>query len=368
MPKRKPVPVNDRNFLDLPKLHRDLLAWYDDSSRALPWRETHDPYRIWISEIMLQQTQVSTVIPYYERFLKRFPDVATLGNANLDDVLKLWEGLGYYRRARQLHAAAVKICNEHNGKFPQTFEEIRALPGIGRYTAGAIASFAYDQRQPILEANTVRLYARLLAHREPITTTASQKALWAFAEQLVPEQHPGRFNQALMELGSQVCTPREPSCLLCPLSSICRARAAGLEQTIPGKVKNLQYESVTEHALAIRDRQGRLWLRRRQPEERWAGLWDFPRYTPGSTDELGFDVEVGDRVTSLQHGVTRFRITLHLDAATPEGRAPKSSTDKAWYALTELADLPLTAPARRLANHLLAHHNISATKNASKSK
>ncbi len=337
-----------------------LLNWYRDHYRSLPWRDTHDPYRIWVSEIMLQQTQVATVIPYYERFLKRFPTVKSLGNAPIDEVLKLWEGLGYYRRARQMHAAAQKIIVEHNGVFPQTFESVLELPGIGRYTAGAILSFAFDRRLPIVEANTLRLYSRLIKLTEPPQSRAGQLQLWEFAEKILPEVHPGQMNQALMELGSQVCTPREPACLLCPLSEWCGARKAGLQDQIPGRVKKITYEAVTEYALAIRDRQRRVWLRQRTATERWAGLWDFPRYTPeslteydaGATAAVGFEVTVKERLATLQHGVTRYRITLHLDEAEIVGRTPRKQSTAGWYEVAQVAELALTTPARRLMKYV----------------
>lgn len=344
----KPFPCNE--------VASRLLPWYADNARSLPWRETRDPYHIWISEIMLQQTQVATVIPYYHRFLERFPDLRALGTADVHDVLRLWEGLGYYRRARQLHAAALKMVTEHDGMFPTTFADVIRLPGIGRYTAGAILCFAFGQRHPILEANTLRLYSRLIALREVPQTSQGQKVLWRFAEEILPHSNVAEMNQGLMELGSRVCTPREPACLLCPLKDLCRARKAGLQDEIPGRVKKVQYESVTEYALAVRDRRGRVWLRQRSAEERWAGLWDFPRYEPHEAVEphlvagqaLGFPVTLGNRLHTLQHGVTRFRITLHLDQATIAGRAPRSKSNAAWHTPESLREIALTTPARRL--------------------
>src|SRR5687768_8168178 len=186
-------------------LTRKLLAWFDRSARDLPWRRTSDLYAIWISEVMLQQTQVATVIAYFERFLHRFPDVGSLAAADEQQVLRLWEGLGYYRRARQLHAAARKIVAEHGGQFPRSYEAVRGLPGIGRYTAGAILSIGLDQRLPILEANTIRVLSRLIALRDDPRTTRSQAPLWQVAEEILPAADCGAFNQALMELGSEIC-------------------------------------------------------------------------------------------------------------------------------------------------------------------
>ncbi|MEZ6089692.1 MAG: A/G-specific adenine glycosylase [Pirellulaceae bacterium] len=228
------------------RFRRDLLRWFDRNARTLPWRGTNDPYRVWISEIMLQQTQVSTVIPYYERFIDRFDDVASLADAEEQEVLRYWEGLGYYRRARQMHAAARKVMSDHDGIFPTNFDDVFALPGIGRYTAGAILSISLDQRHPVVEANTLRLYSRLMALRSPTNKPAGQNTLWEFATAILPRRGSGTLNQAAMELGSLICKPREPSCLLCPVVQWCAAQSLGLQDSIPGKVKQLQYESRRE--------------------------------------------------------------------------------------------------------------------------
>ena len=235
MPNQK---KNQTFDLDLPDakwkqtFRRQLKRWYKNHARDLPWRRTREPYHVWISEIMLQQTQVATVIPYFERFLKAFPTIKKLAAADEEKVLRLWEGLGYYRRARQLHKAAKQIVEKHAGKFPSRLEDVDALPGIGRYTRGAILSIAFEQREPILEANTIRLNARLLALEEDTSSKASQNALWDFAEDILPTKDIGLFNQALMELGGAICTPKSPRCLLCPVASICPTRAAGLQAEI----------------------------------------------------------------------------------------------------------------------------------------
>ena len=210
-------------------IRRDLLSWYDRERRDLPWRRTQDPYRVWLSEIMLQQTRVETVIPYYERFLERFPTVSDLAEAPIDDVLARWSGLGYYRRARSLHEAAGQIVREHAGVFPEDSAEALALPGVGRYTAGAILSIAYGRPEPILDGNVIRILSRWLRLGPEIP----QSHLWTLAEDLVPEERPGDFNQAMMELGATVCTPRSPSCLLCPVQERCEARAEGTPERYP---------------------------------------------------------------------------------------------------------------------------------------
>ncbi|MEX2558864.1 MAG: A/G-specific adenine glycosylase, partial [Pirellulales bacterium] len=233
------------------EFRRRLLAWFGEHARDLPWRRSRDPYRVWISEIMLQQTQVATVEPYFRRFLRQFPSLRALAAAPEEQVLLAWEGLGYYRRARQLHRAARMIVEEHRGRFPREPAAVRALPGIGRYTAGAITSIAFDAREAIVEANTVRLFSRLLAYAGDTGQAAAQRLFWEFAEQLLPAGGAGRFNQALMELGSLVCLPREPQCGRCPVAALCPTHRDGLEQVIPRAASRPPATSVREAALVV---------------------------------------------------------------------------------------------------------------------
>lgn len=344
----------------------ELLPWFRRHQRELPWRQSADPYRVWLSEIMLQQTQVVTVIPYFERFVARFPTVAELARADEQDVLRLWEGLGYYRRARQLLAAAKVVATEHEGVFPNTLEALQGLPGIGRYTAGAIASIAYDLPAPILEANTVRLLARLAAIEGDPTTAEVQQRLWRLAEDLLPRKRCGEFNQALMELGSLVCTPREPKCGECPLRELCAAYQQGRQDELPTPKAKPVFESVREAAVIVEHR-GRVFLRQCAPGERWAGLWDFARFAVSNKrgrafhDELkqkvstqtGLDIENIDKFTTLKHGVTRFRITLDCYRAEC-ARPPRLKSDGHWVKLAELPDVPLSTTGRKLARLLAA--------------
>jgi A/G-specific adenine glycosylase len=355
-------------------LRRRLLAWYRRHARDLPWRKTREPYAIWVSEIMLQQTQVSTVIPYYERFLGKFSTVRHLAAADEHDVLRLWEGLGYYRRARQMHAAARKIVAEHGGIFPSDVQAIRALPGIGRYTAGAIASLAFDAREPILEANTIRLLARLLAYRGDVAAPGGQKLLWQAAESVLPRRGSETINQALMELGSQVCTPREPACDRCPLGSLCPTKRNGWQESIPRPRAKPRVEQVREAAVVVRHGK-KLLLLRRGNTKRWAGLWDFPRFEIEAGDEsqregelakhvrrlAGISIKRPKLITVIQHGVTRFRIRLEcfqarLEASNGNGHTVStdaSIADHRWIDPEALADFALSTPARRLASHIL---------------
>lgn len=352
------------------RFRRRLLAWYGRHARPLPWRGTRDPYRIWVSEIMLQQTQVATVAAYYERFLKTFPTIASLACAEEEAVLREWEGLGYYRRARQMHQAARKITGEHGATFPQEADELRRLPGIGRYTAGAIASIAFDAREPILEANTIRLVSRLIGYRGDPRGAEGQRTLWAAVESWLPQRRVGAFNQALMELGSLVCTPREPECAACPVAALCAARQLDLVDEIPQPARRPAVESLREAAVVVW-RGRRVLLSRRDDAGRWAGLWDFPRFeVKGSSPtalrrELAIQVarltnltiQPAERLTVIKHGVTRFRITLEcyearcLAGALPRGR----KSPHRWVTPPELNNFPLSVTARRI-SRLIARH------------
>ncbi len=226
---------------------------------------------------MLQQTQVATVTPYYKRFLLRFPQATALAAAEEHDVLRMWEGLGYYRRARQMHQAAKRIVNEHGGQFPRDPKEARRLPGVGRYTAGAVLSIAFDAREPILEANTLRLFARLLAYRGALQSTPGQSLLWSAAEAILPRRGSGALNQALMELGSQVCTVNDPDCARCPVASLCLTNHHGLQALVPARALKAKIENVHEASVVI-TRGASVLLVQHGLRGRWAGLWDFPRF------------------------------------------------------------------------------------------
>lgn len=352
------------------RLAKQLLTWFATAARDLPWRKSRDLYHIWISEIMLQQTQVATVIDYYQRFLTAFPTVQTLAAAEEEQVFRLWEGLGYYRRARQIHAASKQIVGKHNGKFPRTFKEVHALPGIGRYTAGAILSIGLDLRLPILEANTVRLLSRLAGFRGDPLRSVGQKFLWEMAEQILPRKNSGLFNQALMELGSLICTPRSPKCAECPLANLCVAKKKGLQEEIPLPKKRVVFESVTEAAVAIRAGD-EVQLRRQQPGERWAGLWDFVRFdilaekaeqikseaAKKAGEITGLCLAPLTHLETLKHSVTRFRITLHcyvtVVVAASRSKTQTVDTETAWVAIDDLETYPLSVTGRQLARWLI---------------
>jgi A/G-specific adenine glycosylase len=349
----------------LSRLRRQLLRWGAKRGRHdLPWRQSRDAYRVWISEIMLQQTTVVAVIPYYERFLVRFPTLAALADADEHEVLRLWAGLGYYSRARNLHTAARQIVREHSGTVPDDVATLTSLPGIGRYTAGAIASFAYDRRAPIVEANTQRVYARLMALREPLDSTAARRAIWSFAERAVPSKSPGAFNEALMDLGATICVPTSPRCDECPLTACCQAFRDGLQGEIPLPRARPEPTAVRQAMVAVR--RGRRYLLRRSPAgERWAGLWEFLRVPVDRHDAVsqpdleravaklcGLSVEAEAPGFELRHTVTRFRIRLHCATARYLSGATKGPAEYRWARAEEFADFAFSMPARKFADRL----------------
>ncbi len=306
----------------LQQCRENLLGWFGGSARILPWRENRDPYRIWVSEIMLQQTQVQQALPYYERFLGRFPDVAALAAAPLDAVLKAWEGMGYYARARNLHRAAAEIVQKHGGKFPSQPDEVRQLPGIGPYTAAAILSIAFGRPEAVVDGNVVRVITRLTAMAEESKSAAGRKKIAAIAQGFLDPGRPGDFNEAVMELGAMVCTPKAPLCSTCPLAACCAARAQGDPERFPVKAaaKARPHHQI---AAALIWRDGELLIARRLEKGLLGGLWEFPggkqegdealerTVVREVAEELGIVVEAGRHYMSVNHAYTHFSITLH---------------------------------------------------------
>lgn len=322
-------------------LQSALLRWYRRHGRDLPWRRTRDPYAIWVSEIMLQQTQVATVIPYYRRFLKRFPTVQALAEASLDDVLKTWEGLGYYTRARNLHRAAGEVVDRHGGLLPATHAELIRLPGVGRYTAGALASIAFGRDEPVLDGNVTRVLCRVFAVRRNPKEAATQKRLWRLARQLIPEGKAGLVNQATMDLGATVCTPREPTCPKCPLRRSCLARERGEPTRWPVKVRRKPIPHYDVPVAVIRKR-GRVLIDQRRPEGFLGGLWEFPggKLEEGESlerclvrevrEELGIGITVERRLVATRHAYSHFRVTLHAYLCRHAGGRPKAIQCSRW--------------------------------------
>jgi A/G-specific adenine glycosylase len=301
---------------------RRLSAWYDRHARKLPWRETSDPYRIWISEIMLQQTQVDTVIPYYHRFLENFPDVETLAKAPLEDVLKAWENLGYYSRARHLHDAAKIVISDFGGRIPDTFESIRKLPGIGPYSAGAVLSIAYGLSYPAVDGNIRRILCRLFAIQKFVDDAREQKELFALAASLVPAKNPGNFNQALMDLGAGICKPKNPACPDCPIAPICLAQKNALQEKLPLVRKPRLIPHKQSVCAVIENDKGQMLMVQRPPKGLLASLWKLPGGFVTDTEqiqtalkhrvreELEISIHPEKKLASVQHTYTHFRATL----------------------------------------------------------
>ena len=330
-------------------LARRLMKWFEVNARDLPWRRKRTPYRVWLSEMMLQQTQVDTVIPYFQRFNARFPTVTALADAPLDDVLKLWEGLGYYARARNLHRAARLVSRELGGRFPKTVEGLMRLPGVGRYSAGAIASLAFGVDAPALDGNVIRVLCRLFAIERDPRDTQTREELWSLAELLLPKGQAGRFNEALMELGATVCLPRAPQCNVCPVASMCEARQRGMQERLPIKRarKAIPHYDVTA---AIIRKNGRILIAQRPRDGMLGGLWEFPggKREPGESlekclqreirEELGLEIAVGDLLTRVKHAYTHFRITLHAFECRVVSGKPKpiGVADVRWVRMNEV--------------------------------
>ena len=334
-----------------------LEAWYVQHARDLPWRRTQDPYAIWVSEIMLQQTQVATVMPYYERFLERFATVEDLAKASLEEVLKAWEGLGYYSRAKHLHQASQRVVRDFGGVVPDTQEEILSLEGVGRYTAGAILSFAYGQRVALLDGNVKRILARLLNDDAPINLPATEKKHWAWISELLEtSENPYVFNQAIMELGATVCTPKLTKCLLCPVHELCQAFKAGRVETLPIKTpaKTVPHKHIG--VALIQNAEGLYFIQKRPKTGLLASLWEFPggkQEGPESLEdtvrrelreELNVDVAVGRHALSIDHAYTHLKVTLHVYHCTLKSPLAQLELKAAqafqWATLEEMKALP----------------------------
>jgi A/G-specific adenine glycosylase len=326
----------------LSRITEEIVSWYARNRRDLPWRNTKDPYRIWVSEIMLQQTQVDTVVPYYERFLSRFPTVHALADASLDDVLKTWENLGYYARARHLHAAAREIVETSSGRIPQTRDELVRLPGIGEYTCGAILSIAFGRPYPAVDANVRRVLSRLFAIRASLDQGRTARHIASVAERLVPVKNPGEFNQGLMDLGATICTPKTPRCAICPVQSCCRALEKGLEEVLPTPKRRPSTPHHNVTAGIMKDGRGRLLIVQRPPRGLLGGLWKLPggRQKAGESleaclhreirQELGLDVAIEQPLLSVNHAYTHFRITLHAFQCRRQKGRPEALDCSGW--------------------------------------
>ncbi|WP_380180292.1 A/G-specific adenine glycosylase [Kalamiella sp. sgz302252] len=356
-------------MMQAPQFSRQVLDWYQRFGRkTLPWQQEKTPYKVWLSEVMLQQTQVATVIPYFERFMARFPTVTDLAAAPLDEVLHLWTGLGYYARARNLHKAAVQVVEKHGGKFPETFEEVADLPGVGRSTAGAILSLSLGKHFPILDGNVKRVLARCYAVKGWPGKKEVEKRLWQISEEVTPAEGVSQFNQAMMDLGAMVCTRSKPKCELCPLNLGCIAYAQGDQTSYPGKKPKQTLPERTGYLLMMQ-RDDKVWLEQRPPVGLWGGLFCFPQFT--SEEELRqwlhlrhIDHASLTQTIAFRHTFSHF----HLDIVPmwlklPAAGAVMDEAAGLWYNLAQPQSVGLAAPVERLLAQLRqSEPGIRATK------
>lgn len=344
-----------------------LLDWYEVNARDLPWRSCQTPYRTWISEIMLQQTQVDTVIPYFERWMDRFPDIATLATAEIGEVLSIWEGLGYYRRAHNLHKAARKLVLEGQGELPQTPEELIRLPGIGPYTTAAIASIAFGADVAAVDGNIRRVFSRLFNVDVPARSTDGEKIIGSLAEQFLPSGKAGIYNQALMDLGAMICTPKDPACDHCPIAQDCQAKQLNLQASRPVTLPRKKVPHLTVTAAVIwRDDQ--VLLAKRHSEGLLSGLWEFPGGTLEADDadlhaclqreiqeELGVDILIREPFGKYDHAYTHYKISLYAFLCNlVNGHQPQNleSEALAWASVDELQGFPMGKVDRQIADRL----------------
>lgn len=341
------------------RISSQLLNWYHNNKRTLPWRDSPDPYAVWVSEIMLQQTRVETVIPYFEKWMRLFPDIRALANASEHDVLNIWEGLGYYSRARNLHKAAKIIAIQHGGVIPRDLDTLRNLPGIGRYTLGAITSIAFGMDVPALDGNIRRVYARLFDISEPADSTVGGKILWQLAENHLPQGQAGDYNQALMDLGARICLPKNPRCLICPLMKLCKARKNGTQNQRPVlKPKKVVPQYI--HAAGVIVNRERVLLAQRPPKGLLAAMWEFPngRVTGDPAAGLAKALNTGynlklrakrkkEVLTTVQHAYTHFKVTVY--AFQCELQSMPQNGNLKWIPLRELDDYPMGKIDRQIA-------------------
>jgi len=356
------------------RIRRELVAWFATEQRDLPWRGAPEPYAVWVSEMMLQQTQVATVIPFFQRWMARFPTLEALAVADEQDVLHAWQGLGYYSRARNLLRGAREVMERYNGHVPSNLEQLLALPGIGRYTAGAIASIAYNVPAPIVDGNVIRVLSRLFALRGDPAKTPLKGRLWELAEALIPPRGAREFNPALMELGATICTPVAPKCSSCPVAAVCAGRALGIHEALPETAARARVTAIRMAAALVRQSASVLLVQRNADEARWAGMWQFPNteLLPGETasdaarravvEAVGVTVAPRGQVTEVRHSVTRYRITLEVFDCLQRAGEPVAlgCQDWRWVPLPELVRFALPKAHRTIADRVLREGGLNA--------
>jgi A/G-specific adenine glycosylase len=361
------------------KLSTKLLNWYRRHGRTLPWRGHPDPYAVWVSEIMLQQTRVETVIPYFEAWMDRFPSAQVLADASEQDVLNLWEGLGYYSRARNLYKAAQIIADEYDGKLPRSVEELRKLPGIGRYTAGAIASMAFDLDEPVLDGNLRRVYARLFNVKIPADSTKGENLLWSLASANLPKGKAGDFNQAMMDLGATICLPKNARCSECPLRNECEARRLGVQAERPVTKPKAEIPHVVHAAAVVVAQIGNLrhtLLAKRPSKGLLGGMWEFPNGKVDGDPKRGLPrairagyrlkVRAGEAVTMVQHAYSHFRVTVHAYRCELVEMSKKENL--MWVKVSELDEYPMGRIDRQIARKFEEDGGRGLTRKTRKSK
>lgn len=358
--------LESRNPQFAATVRNKLLRWFDAHKRDLPWRADRDPYRIWVSEVMLQQTTVAAVVPYFERFIAAFPTIRALAEADEQCVLRHWEGLGYYRRARHLHAAAKQLVADHAGELPDNAEVLAPLPGIGRYILGAVLSQAFDRRLPIVEANSLRVLARVFGFRDDPRRGAGKAWVWSTAEAILPRKRVGDFNQGLMELGALVCKPTAPECDRCPLAKQCVAKRDNLQSAIPPSKKPPKVTFVRELGIIIRKRKGFLICQRPSNAKWWQNMWEVPHgeLKPGedlvaaakriAKELTALKVRPKSELLTVKHSVTRFAITMECVEADLRGGSFASDfyASARWVTPTEVGAYPVSSPQRALMTEL----------------
>jgi len=345
-------------------IRRALGQWYASNRRDLPWRRSADPYAIWVSEVMLQQTQVKTATPYYLRFIERFPDISSLAGADVQVVLKLWEGLGYYSRARNLRKAACMVMDRMGGRFPDSWEEVRQLPGIGDYIASAVLSIAFDQPYAVVDGNVKRVLARLFQLSWPVNQSSSHDRFQNAADQLLERNHPGDHNQAMMELGALVCTPRQPGCPDCPLAGYCGAHKTGVVADYPRRIKRAPLP-IRRVALGLVQKNGRILMIQRAESDMLGGLWEFPggEVEAGNDSrsvckerirrQMNLDVAVKAPLVSVRHTYTHFK--LEMDVFNSGRVRLNGPADFKWVAPSRIFDLPLHGAMNKALAKILPH-------------
>ena len=350
------------------RLASKLLAWYDANKRTLPWRgpASRSAYAVWVSEIMLQQTRVEAVVPYFEKWMSLFPDIPSLANASEREVLNAWEGLGYYSRARNLHKAARIVAEDFGGEIPRDLEALRRLPGVGRYTLGAIASIAFGMDVSALDGNIKRVYARIFDVEEPVDSLAGEKILWELADRNLPQGHAGDYNQALMDLGATICVPRNPRCLICPVMKLCKARQNGTQNQRPVKSPKKEVPHYV-HAAAVVIERGRVLLAQRPSRGLLGGMWEFPNGRVSGDPAKGLPkalktgyglcvrVRRGSQeqgaLAIIQHGYTHFHVTVHVFPGELISKA--GETNLKWVSLNRLDAYPMGKIDRQIARMIM---------------